>query len=284
MKLSLDNFELRKKFGEEKTIKLLKQTGFDALDYSFFGDKDLEVILGEEYISYARNVRRLLDENGLTCNQAHAPFRGMQYENKFDLSDKAYVQIVRAMESASIMGARYIVVHGIKVPEGVDDVQYNLQYYKSLEPYCEKFGICVAIENLYIYDEKCKCYRGRFHTPEILNKMIEQLDSPWFAACVDIGHAAMVGIEPETLITGLNNRVLRILHVHDNDYLGDRHTIPYGGSLNWNAIMKALKDMDYQGDFTFEIICFIAKIEPEFMEEALTYAAKTGRYLMRKRW
>ena len=282
MKLSIDNFELRKKFGEEKTIKLLRKTGFDSLDYSFFGDKALEEILGENYIAYAQNVRRLLDENALTCNQAHAPFRGMQYGNKFDLSDEAYVQIIRAMESAAIMGAKCIVVHAINVPEGVDEFRYNLEYYKSLEPYCEKFGICVAIENLYVYDEKCKCYRGRLHTAELLNKMIEGLDSPWYAVCVDIGHAAMVGIKPEKLIRGLDNRTLRALHVHDNDYLGDRHTIPYGGELNWKEIMQALKDIDYQGDFTFEIICFIAKIEPEFMEEALAYAAKTGRYLMGK--
>ena len=32
---------------------------------------------------------------------------------------------------------------------------------------------------------------GVFGTPEELTRMVKMLDSPWFTACVDVGHAAL---------------------------------------------------------------------------------------------
>ncbi|MBR2127888.1 MAG: hypothetical protein IJ940_03355, partial [Bacteroidales bacterium] len=43
------------------------------------------------------------------------------------------------------------------------------------------------------------------------------------AVCVDVGHAAISGPDPEELIRGLDNKTLGCLHIHDNDYLHDQH-------------------------------------------------------------
>ena len=112
--------------------------------------------------------------------------------------------------------------------------------------------------------------------------MIAALDSPWFVVCVDVGHAGLTGIEPQSLIRGLDNKTLKALHIHDNDYLDDSHNVPYAGKLNWDEIMKALKDIDYKGDFTLEVVAYLKKMDDAFIEEALAYCAKTGRHLMGK--
>ena len=280
MRLSVETYILHKRYGDEKAIRMLKNAGFDSIDYSFYWLEESDQTLGDEYQSYARKIRQLLDENHITCNQAHAPF-SLQYDSIFDTSCEDYVKLIRSIEAASIMGAKSIVVHAINVPVNVDAFAYNFEFYKNLEPYCEKFGICIAIENLFWYDDKTECCRGILHTPEQLKRMVATLGSKWFIVCLDVGHAAVTGYEPDALIRCFSNHTLKALHIHDNDYWKDRHTLPYAGSFEWNKIMQALKDVDYNGDFTFEIFGYLSKIDDDFMEEALAFAAKTGRQLLR---
>lgn len=282
MKLSVEIHVLYTRYGDEKAIEMLKKAGYDSVDYSFYYLDETDEVLNEsQYLEHARKVKRLLEENGMTCNQAHAPF-DLTYGSKFDMSEKEYAKIVRSMEAAAIMGAENIVVHAITVPAEVDLFAYNLEFYKSLEPYCEKFGIHIAIENLFCRNKKNPWLHGKFHRPEHLNQMIAALDSPWFVVCVDVGHAGLTGIEPQSLIRGLDNKTLKALHIHDNDYLDDSHNVPYAGKLNWDEIMKALKDIDYKGDFTLEVVAYLKKMDDAFIEEALAYCAKTGRHLMGK--
>lgn len=281
MRLSVETHVLHKRYGDEIAIQMLKKAGFDSIDYSFYWLEEADECLGEHYREYAQKIRTLLEQNCMTCNQAHAPFT-MSYSNQFDESDPEYSRLVRSIESAAIMGADNIVVHSLKTPPAVDNFAYNLAYYKSLQPYCEKFGICIAIENLFAHDHKCRCIRGRLHTPALLHEMIAMLESPFFVVCIDVGHAALTGYEPQDIIRQFDNKTLRSLHIHDNDYLDDRHTLPYAGSLHWHEIMQALKDIDYQGDFTFEIFGYLGKIDDDFIEEALAFSAKAGRHLLRK--
>jgi len=282
MKLSMDTFNLQIRYGDEKAIQMMKKAGFDCIDYTFglHEVEDENRILGDSYLEHAYKVREILDQNEISCNQAHAPFR-VQYGDKFDETEKEYLKVVRAMEAASIMGAPYIVVHAIKVPDSEDVFSYNYEYYKSLEPYCEKFGIRVAIENLFKRDERSKCIRGRFYTAEQLNGMIEKLNSSWFVVCIDLGHAGLTGYEPQDLIRRFDKQVLRTLHVHDTEYTEDSHTLPYAGKFDWKQIAHALKDIGYEGDMTLEIFRYFEHVDDDFMEDALEIAVKTGRHLIK---
>jgi sugar phosphate isomerase/epimerase len=56
---------------------------------------------------------------------------------------------------------------------------------------------------------------------------------------------------------------LHALHVHDNDYIDDRHTLPGLGRMDWEEIMKALAEIDYDGDFTYEADNFLVNIPRE---------------------
>lgn len=275
MKLSIDTLTLHRRYGDEKTIQMMKEAGFDGVDYDYCFLDEGDEALSDDYAEYAHKVRKLLEESHMVCYQAHAPL-SISYGSAFEESVEGYRRIVRSIEAASILGAEHIVVHALKVPEGVDDFAYNLEYYKSFEPYCKKFGIHIAIENLGKYRV------GRFNTPEILYKMLDVLDSPWYTVCVDVGHAAVTGPEPEELIEGLDHKTLRCLHIHDNDYEHDNHALPYTGKLNWDNITTALKKINYQECFSLEIPTYLGKFDDEMMQEALNFAAKIGRHLIDK--
>lgn len=279
MKLSVELSALTVKFGDYKAAELAKDAGFDAIDYSYYWDGENETVLGDGYREYAKNLRAHLDKIGIACNQAHAPF-SLKYGCAFDTSDKNYLWLVHSIESAAILGAKNIIVHSLAVPQGVDFEAYNLKYYKSLVPYCEKFGIHVSVENLFSYDSKRHYYKGRLGSPEELNRMVEKINSPWINACVDIGHAALTGYEPEDFIAKMSSNVLKALHVHDNNYLADSHIIPYTGELNWDAIMKSLKNIGYDGELTFEIFCYLKKFPDVLVPDALKLAVSIGRHLI----
>ena len=55
------------------------------------------------------------------------------------------------------------------------------------------------------------------------------------------------------MIRKLGHDRLGALHIHDNDFTMDQHLLPYLGKLDWADIAKALGEIDYQGDFTYEV-------------------------------
>lgn len=279
MKLSVELYTLAQRFGDFKAVEIVKKAGFDAIDYSYYYDKECDDVLGDGYKEYAKKLREHLDEVGIFCNQAHAPFT-FKYGMEKNISEQKYLWMVHALESASILGATNIAVHAVNVPEGVNFEEYNVQYYKSFIPYCEKFGIHIAVENLFNRDTKRKRITGKLGSPAELNSIVEKINSPWVVACVDIGHAALTGYEPEDFIKGMNPNILKALHVQDNDYLDDRHILPYTGQLNWEAIMSSLKKADYDGDLTFEIIKYLDRFPDELFSEVLKFSALVGKYLI----
>ncbi len=282
MKLSIESYTLMQKLGDFEGLKAIKQAGFDCVDMSYYWQEDDAPLVGEGYREYALRLRAYLDELGLTCNQAHAPL-GFKYHWDFDQSTPRYRSIVRAIESAAILGAKTIVLHSLvlkKDSQIIVDRARNFDFFKSLQPFCERFNIRIAVENLFAFDEKRSCYRGRFGTPEELCSFVRELNSPYFVACVDVGHAAITGSEPEHFLAGMNAEILQALHIQDGDYRGDRHTVPFLGDFKWTEIMQALKKIGYEGDLTFEIVKYLQNIPNELLSDALRFAERVGRHLI----
>ena len=99
-------------------------------------------------------------------------------------------------------------------------------------------------------------------------------------ACIDIGHTAGgISDYPEKFIADMEKGVLQGLHVQDCDYMHDNHTTPFFGHLNWERIMKALSDIDYEGDLTFEDINFDAHLPDEVVASAVKYRAAVGGFI-----
>lgn len=283
MRLSLENYILRNRFGEEEAIKMAKEVGFDAIDYSYYWLDENSEILGENYLEYAKNVKKLLEKYGLVCNQAHAPF-DLKFDDELSEANPEYVQMIRAIESAGVLGAESIVVHTIHMPENSERGfwEYNINYFNGLGKYAEKAGIRIAVENLFCRDSKRQCIsrQGRLATPEMLSRFVKELGTDNFSACIDLGHAAISGTEPEDFICGMEKGLIKALHVQDTDYLDDRHTIPYAAKHNWQNITRALKDHGYSGDLTFETLKFIQGFPDKLMPKCLEFMASIGRYLI----
>ncbi len=283
MKISMDLYGVLKRFEEKQALHMIRSAGFDCVDYSFYwlGNRH-EVMLGEDYLRHAADTRRFLDEIGLSCNQAHAPFDFDPACDTMDMSNVHFRDTVRSMEAAAILGASCIVVHGLKATADKSVLELNTEFYKNLEPYARACGIKIAVENLFgnPYDEVRQMYLGnRFETPEKMLELLAYLRSDTFVCCVDVGHATVTGIAPEVYIQGLNRHVLKALHIQDNHLRADDHLLPYTGEISWERVARSLRDIGYDGDLTFEIFKFLDRFPAAVVPDVLRLAHSVGKHI-----
>lgn len=271
-------------FGDETCVRILAESGFDAIDWSFFAmTSGNDRWCGDDWRERALRLKELGQAYHIAFSQAHAPFPSSIGEEPFDTLIMQWIH--RSMEAAALMGARNIVVHPHQhIPYRQNKARLyaeNLAFYRGLIPYCEEFGIRVCIENMWGYDEKRRYIVDSVCSqPEEFCAMLDELDSPWITGCLDIGHCALVGEDPAAFIRALGAKRLQALHVHDVNYLEDNHTLPFLEKLDWESITKALAEIGYEGDFTFEADNFLLSFPPALQPEASILMAKTGRYLI----
>ncbi len=269
LRLSTQNSRLAHLYGYEESIRMISEAGFETYDMTFACmDRCRDPFQQEDWKESAHKIRTFADRINLPCTQAHAPFPSA----KGDEDDiYRFEQIIRSMEIASILGAEIIVVHPIHVlyhmEHFAENKALNMEFYRRLEPYCEKFNIKIALENMfqhspYCYDRRVDSTCSRM---EEFCDYLDTLNSPWFVACLDLGHVPLVGESLPRMIHGLASR-LQALHIHDNDIQRDSHTLPFQGRINFDEVTQALADINYSGELTLEADNFYIRYPAEYKE------------------
>lgn len=280
MRLSMPTSVLDARFSYDRIWDMMAEVGFDAIDLTLTNImSESHPLAGNNHVKKAEKLRESAQSRGLVFNQAHAPFP-IYREGDEEYNRLVYAALIRSMEIASIVGAQQIVVHPSRVPE--NPMRFNMDFYRGLIPYCERFGIRVAIENLYGYGENGTLVMGVCSTSQELCTYIDTLDSPWFAVCLDIGHSGLTGQSAAEMIHTLTATRLKALHVHDNDLIKDLHTLPFTGKLDWEGTTSALRDIGYSGDLTLEANLFLNRFPDELILPAMRLMAETGRYLIQQ--
>ena len=264
MRLSINIGSLERKVGLSAAAKMAKEAGFDACDYSLISYLELpdSPYLTDDYREVAANARKTIEAEGLVVNQTHAPFKfPFNMWNDPELfNGTVFPRMVRALEISSILGANVCVIHPLHHLEyrGNEEklFEMNMDYYGRLLPYAEKYGVKIGVENMW---QKHKLRRNicldTCATSAEFVRYVDTLDSEYAVACLDVGHVLLPD-QPESVgdfIRALGRDRLQALHVHDNEYVNDSHMLPYLGKLDWEDITRSLGEIDYQGDFTYEV-------------------------------
>ena len=256
MLFSTQTHVLADKLGIDKALEIFAAAGYPALDYSLFNWKGFPFT--EDYLDEAKRIRSKADSLGLKFIQAHAPFIW-----KTDVYKGEIIPLLpRAFEFCSILGIENIVVHPIQNGRfyGREEELFalNVEFYRLLAPYAKKCGVKIAIENMWqTHPVSRHITDDILADPADLVRMYDTLaDSEAFTICLDLGHVALCGREPDAAIRTIGNERLGALHVHDVDYVSDLHTLPGVSKINWNNVCKALADINYRGSFNLEADSF----------------------------
>ena len=287
MKLVTNTQGIESWFGDKTALRLIKEAGFDAADYTMFSMRsDSSPLVGDGWEDYVRDLKAYADSINFTFRQAHAPHPGYTREN-MAYTERIMPLLHRSVEIAGMLGVPKIVIHPVsptQVPEGADLKKFNMDYYRSFLPAAKKWNIKICLENMWGTDEK----RGQI-IPNVcsfgrdLADYLDSLGDEHFTVCLDLGHSELIGESAADAIYALGGRI-GALHVHDNDFKHDSHTIPSYGKMDWDAITKALSDVGYKGDLTYEAFNFLKDLPHDegIVLSALRYMHDMGRYLIKK--
>lgn len=292
MKLSMNIGYLVKLFPLEEVCRMVASAGFDAVDYSLeFMKERGHCFSGDNYLRLAEEIRKTLIREGVPATQTHAPFSFANYADKAEFDDFIFPNVARSVEISAALGAEVVVVHPLHhmLYEGHEEeiFQMNMAYFRSLIPIAKDCGIKIAVENMFQRDPR----RGVIthdtcSTIKEFVRYIDALDSEWITACLDVGHVGLPLQRDEAwdFIRALGHDRLGSLHIHDNSYKLDEHNLPYMGKIDWDEVTKALGEIDYTGDFTYEVRLqnLNSSADAKLLSLALDYAAKIGKHLVAK--
>lgn len=280
MKISTEIGSAASQIGEEKAVESVAKAGFDAWDFSMFAmcryDWGRQALIetdhplaSNRYLSFARKLKQIGLDNGIVCNQSHAPFPSSCPEIR------SYFK--RAIECTAEAGGSICVIH----PDNNKSAQENAEMYWELLPFAKEYGVKIATENMWNWDaQKDESSFAACATAESFVGHLDAVNDDFFVACLDIGHAEMRGSGSGAvrMIHALQNR-LQALHIHDNDRWHDSHQIPFSMSIDFEAVVRALKDIGYQGYFTLEADRYLSKYTADELFEGIRELAAAAKRL-----
>ena len=280
MRIATEMEYFGRNYGWEKALELTAEAGFDAMDISLFelAKEEESPLKGAKGVEYAASLRQKAEALGIRINQAHAPFR--MDMNRYMEGDREEILDIlhHSIRVAAACGCSSIIIHPIHTmnylnsdPAWVKAV--NVEFYSLLAPVAKETGIKIAIENM---------WQRHQYTKHIVSSVCS---SPWehaayvdacnavepvFTACLDVGHSVLAGINPAQAIRVLGDR-LTCLHIHDVDGKNDNHTCPGTLIVDFPAIVEALREVGYPGEFTLEAMCYLDKLPQEQWFEAVCH-------------
>lgn len=280
MKISTEISSAACHVGEERAVEYIAKAGFDAWDFSMFDMcgydwktktalKSDHPLAGGGYLSFARKLRRVGEDNGIVCNQSHAPFPSSCREIR------SYFQ--RAIECTAEAGGQICIIH----PDNDQSPEENADMYRELLPFAKGCGVKIATENMWNWDAEKDCSSfAACATPESFCAHLQAVNDDAFVACLDIGHAEMKGSDTSAvqMIQVLGDK-LQALHIHDNDQWHDAHQIPFSMKIDFDGVVRALKAIGYAGYFTLEADQFLHNYTSETVFEGIRQLADAAKRL-----
>lgn len=282
----------------------LKKSGFSCADFSlnsYLKNTSLYQFELNEFFNKSERELEVFFEphkkgaetSGITINQMHMPYPIYVPNGSKELNDYLYnVVAPKSMKICAFLGCSNIVVHGLKLARNLGSEEaewkYTEKFLNTIAPLAKELKIVICIENIYtsigghIVEGPC-CHARK--AAERIDRFNDKYGAEVLGFCFDTGHANLVGIDFEAFITTLGSR-LKVLHIHDNDGIGDLHQIPYTftksrentASTDWDGFIRGLKNINYNHVLSFETAPVLTSFPDEMKSEALEFIGKIGNY------
>ena len=280
------------RLGMMEATKLLIDAGFDALDMPMFHRKS--EINGENRVALAKELRAYAESRGVIFNQAHALFPTIRQSGTPE--DEEYNQVIPRMIEENIrlcevLGAPQIVIHPIAFVGATkeENLEGNIRYYRPFVHVAKECGVRILVENMWGNHRDMKgrivenvCSNGN-ELAYYADTFVREFSAPDnIGVLVDVGHTGLVGLRADDMIREVGGERMFGIHLHDNDFYHDSHQLPFLCNMNFEEIIKALIDINYKGDITFEAGTFFSKFPKELVPAAARLMFEVGDYFRRR--
>ena len=286
----------------------LRKAGFTCADFSLNGyllnskiyQSELNDFFGQslsELEAFFAVHKKAAKEAGITINQMHMPYPIYVPKGSNELNDFLWKEVApKSMEICRFLECPYIVIHGVKLARylGSEEAEWQQtqKFIDLIAPMAKEAGITICIENLYesvaghlVEGPGCDARKA----VERIDRINDKYGAEVLGFCFDTGHANLIGIDFEKFITMLDYR-LKVLHIHDNDGIGDLHQIPFTftktrenqPSTDWDGFINGLRQIHFDKVLSFETAPVLNAFPEEMKQDALEFIAKIGQYFADK--
>ena len=208
---------------------LCKKAGFDG----FFSG---EIYANEP--SKLDEISTIARMNSLIWETSHSTIPGSRSIWAQGEEGDRYCEVLLAnTENCIRLGIPMLVVHISPDFSKNPSLELGIRRLQPIVEYATKAGVKVAFENI--------------NSPEYLYGTLQHFDDPHVGFCYDSGHEAC-HTPGERFLPKIGNRLF-CTHLHDNDGKGDRHWLPFDGSIDFERISYDLKNSGYRGNLTMEL-------------------------------
>ena len=284
MELSVNLGYARKMRGTEQkraikdAAQMVKAAGFNYVDAGVAG-----LVQEDNWQEIFKQAKFDIESAGLKINQTHAPFNFTYFT-----ADEYKELMKRSFEASHILGAEHIIIHadnylpdekGFNPDNALKEI---CEFYAPNVEYAKKVGLKVAVENLFEgkpIDTYVTSERTRYTSSvEEQLAVIEYFNDPIVTACWDFGHGQVS--YRYNYMEGFKKigKYLTSTHVHDNIWGFDLHNIPFHGDIPWEDVMAFMKEINYNGKFTMEMV--YGNLPDALLPNHLKLWYDTGKYLV----
>lgn len=287
---------------------MLKSAGFSCADFSLNGyllnsniyQSELNDFFNKpvsELQNFFSEHKKAAKEAGITINQMHMPYPMYVPTGSKELNDYLWKEVApKSMEICRFLECPYIVIHGFKLVRylGSEEAEWQQtqKFIDSIAPIARETGITICMENLYegvgrhlVEGPGCDARKA----VERIDRINDKYGAEVLGFCFDTGHANLVGIDFEKFISMLDYR-LKVLHIHDNDGVGDLHQVPFTftktrenkPSTDWDGFIRGLKRIHFDKVLSFETAPVLNSFPEEMKQDTLGFIAKIGQYFAAK--
>lgn len=105
MKISTQTGSFMKHFSDREIVDILKDAGFDAIDYSFFDAARCNPDISDsQHKERFTELREYAEDKGLYFNQSHAPHPSSLSDEAF--TKRRFDELITALKNSSYLGVR----------------------------------------------------------------------------------------------------------------------------------------------------------------------------------
>lgn len=288
----LEGFEMMKRAGfsccDFSLNSYLTNTALYSLELNEFFDQSVEKL--EDFFAPHKEAAEI---TGIRINQMHMPYPSYIPGAAAEINDYLMRTVAsKSLEICAFFGCPFIVVHGFRLARflGLEELEWQEteKFIDSLAPRAKELGITICVENIYssmgshVIEGPCCDARK---AAERIDQINEKYGADVLGFCFDTGHANLIGIDMEDFITTLGKR-LKVLHIHDNDGIGDLHQIPFTftrsrenvSSTDWDGFIRGLCKIRFDGVLNFETSPVLSSFPEKMKQDVLRFIAQIGNY------
>lgn len=264
----------------ETSMELCAKAGYREMDFCFVDQIFYpSPFTTRNWRSYIQNLASRAKDWGLCFTQTH----GHIHDFCNDTDEFQWELVKRCVEGSAMFGARWMVMHPSSLVKNgkihCDTEKRNIAYFQMLAEYAKAFGIGIAVENM--WGETREGVKRYGISPEEICRLADGISMENTGICWDTEHAGIESLNQGDSIRMVGKRI-KATHISDQTARNNIHILPYMGFTNWNEVLQAFADIDYQEAFTYEIQHYLLEMPMELVPDAILFSHKIGMEMIKK--